>query len=257
MCLGLACGSVAVAQSLSDVLCSIQERKAAVQQSRQVAAYFPSLSGSPVSIPDQELIDWTGLATTVNYPTEQDLAALGIEGRVALLNQAIVEFRKLSLWYMNLRPDDLASSAKIGALRPYLREDFPELGRADATNYHAQLLSLAKDTLRLRVLPWPFAGKRQTMYDTVGGSCSSGGTQSSPETEPETLGPGALATGATGTWEVAVSDSTEGTAGWCAKLIEKVTATAKNEQTTSGCGSYSEIFAEQQTIYHSDAALFA
>ncbi len=252
MCLGLACGSV-VAQSISDVLCSIQERKAAVQQSWQVAAYLPSFSST--SIPDQELIDWTGLATTIDFPTEQDLAALGIEGRVALLNQAIVEFRKLSLWYMNMRPEDLAVDRKIGALRPYLREDFPELGRADAMNFHAQLLSLAKDTLRLRVLPWPFAGKQQTMSDTRGGLPSSGGTPS-PDTEPSTLGQGELATEA-GIWEVAVSDSAEGTAGWCAYLVEKVTATAKNEYTTSGCGSYSEIFAQQKTIYHSDVALFA
>lgn len=149
------------AQDLADVLSSIQERKRAVEQGGQVSAHLPSLfAGDPaVTIPDQVLIEWDGL-NGVNFPSAGSLSSLSIEARVSLLNQAILEFRKLYRNFMNLRPEDLAQDAKVGAFRPYLREDFRELGRADASNYHPLLFELANNVLRLRVRDWPFAGKK-------------------------------------------------------------------------------------------------
>ena len=105
------------AQDLADVLSSIQERKRAVEQAAQMYAHLQSLEGVNLAIPDQQLIKWEGL-TGVDFPAAGSFASKGIEGQVALLNQAIMEFRKLSGNYMNLRPEDLTANAKIGAIRP-------------------------------------------------------------------------------------------------------------------------------------------
>jgi RHS repeat-associated protein len=150
----------AFSQSLADVLSSIQERQRAVEQSRQVEEHLDSLNGGTPTISDQDLIEWTGLGE-VEFPTEGDLDSVAIDGRVALLNQAVSEFRRIRRSYLNLRAEDLATSSKVGALRPFMREDFPELGRADASNYHEILNRLANQVIRLSVLSWPVAGIQQ------------------------------------------------------------------------------------------------
>lgn len=156
------CGAVS-AQSLADVLSSLQERKQAIEQSIQLTGHLPTLAGSSSTVGDQILIEWEGVTgEPSDFPTDLSLATLGIEARVALLNQAILEFRKLRGSYLNLRPQDLEDDRNIGALRPYLREDFPELGRADHSNYHQILFQLATCVTRLRVLQWPVAGKSRT-----------------------------------------------------------------------------------------------
>lgn len=263
------------AQSLADVLSSIQERKRALQQSQQVAAHLPSVAGSSVTIPAQQLIAWTGLAG-VDFPTDQNLAATGIEQRVALVNQAIVEFRKLSPWYVNLRPGDLSNAAMIGAIRPYLREDFPELGRADASNYHALLFELARDVMRLRVLPWPFAGKRQGKEFVLSKWEEAVESEENPGTftiivkypegaepfdgwEPATLGEGTIPAGDPGSWEFARAENSFGAAGWLASLKEAVTLTAGHSTTYHEYGDYSlnSMVASKTTASHSDAAIFS
>ena len=266
------------AQSLADVLSSIQERKRAVQQSQQVAAYLPTVAGSTPTVHDQVLIDWTGL-DGVDFPTDDDVASLGIEGQVTLLNQAIVEFRKLSTWYMNLRPDELGGSAPIGALRPYLREDFPELGRADATNHHALLLQLAQNVMRLRVLPWPFACKKQTKHFDIGKweewEASEGfpddfeavthyavGTTPFEGWEPGTLGEGSVPSGSAGTWEYASAGSGFEAAGWLTSLGDQVTVAAKLTTSTYKDDNgdpyeLNKLSAGKTTTYHTDAGLFA
>jgi RHS repeat-associated protein len=265
------------AQSLADVLSSIQERKRAVQQSKQVGACLPSVAGSSVTIPGQQLIAWTGLIG-VDFPTDQNLVPLGIEDRVALLNQAIVEFRKVSAWYVNLRPGDLGNAALIGAVRPYLREDFPELGRANATNYHALLLQLAQDVMRLRVLPWPFASKKQSKdysirkwEERIESEEEPGtftivekyaeGTPAFTGWEPATLGQGAIPSGNSGSWEYASAGSSFEAAGWLVSASDHVTMSASF--TTTGYEyqeetySLREVAASKSTTFHSHAALFA
>jgi RHS repeat-associated protein len=171
----------AMAQGLADVLSSIQERKRALEQSLQLHEYYrQGLNGGTAIILDQELIKWSGLLEDP-FPTESSLSSTGIEGRVALLNQAIAEFKKIQRHYLNLRPEDVATASNIGALRPYMREDFPEFGRVDASNYHQLLWQLARAVVRLQVLPWPVAGDRNMRRELID-------FEGSP---PSQVGPGA------------------------------------------------------------------
>ena len=145
-------------QSLADVVSSVQERKRAVEQSRQVSVHLPTVDGDTVEVDDQELIEWTVLSEA-DFPTSGEVDSLDMDGKVALLNQAIMEFRNLQSHYVNLRKEDLEGGNKIGVIRRFLPEDFPDLGRASSTNYHTLLSALARDVRRLTVLPWPVAGK--------------------------------------------------------------------------------------------------
>ncbi|MCX6864938.1 MAG: hypothetical protein NTV46_01725, partial [Verrucomicrobia bacterium] len=117
------------AQHLADVLVSLQDRHRAGEQRIQLYAYHTPNG----VVEDQQLIGWTGLGTT-RYPTAANVDALDLGPRVALLNQAVAEFGRLAPYYLNLRADDMTTGG-IGILRPYLPEDFEDLGRAGAGNY--------------------------------------------------------------------------------------------------------------------------
>ncbi len=158
LCLLLLTSTPTFAQSLADVLSSIQERKQAIEQSKQLSEHLKTLNGETVTVPEQEYIEWTGLGTT-HFPSDSDLASTGIDARIALLNQAIREFRTIQRSYLNIRAEDLTNDAKLGAIRPYMREDFADPGRVDASNYHAVLTQMAVQVLRLKVLAWPTAAK--------------------------------------------------------------------------------------------------
>ncbi len=260
------------AQDLADVLSSIQERKRAVEQAAQMYAHLQSLEGVNLAIPDQQLIKWEGL-TGVDFPAAGSFASKGIEGQVALLNQAIMEFRKLSGNYMNLRPEDLTANAKIGAIRPYLKEDFPELGRADASNYQALVSELAQDVVRLRVHAWPFAGKKRTMYYSINkrerpeedenGHVTlieeyAEGSQTCSGWAPTSLGGGSVDTGESGSWR------TSGIYAFAAALTEEVSVAANfhsvfhpNESEPQNSYTLRTLDIKKSATYHSDAALFA
>jgi RHS repeat-associated protein len=262
---------MAKAQDLADVLSSIQERKRAVEQAAQVSVHLGSLfPGNPSpTIPDQVLIEWVGLGG-VDFPGAGSLDSLSIEGRVALLNQAILEFGKLQGQYMNLRPGDLVQDAKIGAIRPYLREDFPELGRADATNYHALLYELANDVLRLRVRAWPFAGKKQTKHyeidkwearedDGNGNEITvvhyGDNSQACEGWTPAVLGDGSVAAGDEGFWETSGEYSYDA----ISEDVGITTSYYSQFYLNDPDGSYSlrSLQATKTATYHSDAGLFA
>ena len=184
----------APAQSLADVLCSIQERHQALEQRKQVEWYiqknFTSESHPDNTAPAQNLIEWEGL--TQDFPTDANTASLTIDQRIAVLNQAVDEMRFIQRQYINVRKDDIAADEKIGAMRPYLLEDFPGLGRVDASNYHAILRGLSASVRRLTVLEWPFAGFKKMAYEEP--------AFNPQNPNPSTIGP-APVVGASGTWE--------------------------------------------------------
>lgn len=192
----LACVS-ASAQTLADVLSSIQERKQALEQREQVKWHVNSnYGGAGGTLPAQNLIQWEGLGTT-KFPTDADTAALSIDQRIAALNQAVDEMRSIQRQYLNIRREDIAAAQKIGAMRPYLLEDFPDFGRVGASNYHTTLRGLAACVRRLTVLEWPFAGFKKTAhlvpeYD-----------ENNPN--PSSIGP-APVIGGSGTWETTANN---------------------------------------------------
>ena len=188
LCGLLLAGISAHAQNLADVLSSIQERKQAVEQSEQLEVYFKGLNGQSVTVPAQELIEWEGMGS-VQFPVDTDLSSVGIDGRIALLNQATAEFKSLQRHYLNIRAEDLVNGASLGAIRPYLREDFADPGRANADNYHATLSGLANQVLRLRVLPWPVAAQYHShSFQVIKNFDANGDIQYSPEDFPPFVG---------------------------------------------------------------------
>lgn len=176
------------AQSLADVLSSVQERKQAIEQSKQVSWHLnQNYSASPAggSMPTQILIKWQGLES-VKFPSDSDTAGLGIDARIQLLNQAIKELRSVQRSYLNFRKQDLISGAQAGVLRPFMLEDFPDPGRATHECYHQVLRLVAQSVRRLSVLPWPMAGNRRTAYSqsTSQQSIASIGSGGLEEEEP-------------------------------------------------------------------------
>lgn len=147
--LSLALGTLAHGQTLSDVLCSIQERRQAVEQSYQAEA-----QAGGGSVGDQTLIEWKFFTTRQDFPDQDACNGLSIAQRVGLLNQAITEFENQIGQYLNVDPGQFASGAKIGSLRPYLGGDFPVFPRATPENFHEVLRQLAVSVRKLRVLPW-------------------------------------------------------------------------------------------------------
>lgn len=165
LCFVLLASTASHAQSLADVLSSIQERKQTIEQSKQVDVHLRrEFVNSQTPIPSQSLIEWEGLGAT--FPCDSDTASLGMDARITLLNQAIRELRKLQTSYLNFREEDLVAGAKAGALRPYMLEDFPDPGRAGADNYHQVLRLLAQSIRRLSVLEWPVAGLKKVATAT-------------------------------------------------------------------------------------------
>jgi RHS repeat-associated protein len=146
----------AMGQHLADVLVSLQDRHRAVEQRIQLYAYHTPNG----VVGDQQLIEWTGLGTT-RYPTAANVDALDLGAKVALLNQAVADFGRLAPYYLNLRADDMTTGG-IGILRPYLPEDFEDLGRAGAGNYNQVITALAMQVRRLRVLTWTASLKTGT-----------------------------------------------------------------------------------------------
>ena len=166
------------AQTLAEVLCSVQERKLAIDQRAQLDAH---LRGSPA--PAQQLIEWTGLPVSTFFPADGAVDALTVGGRIALLNQALEEFNRLAPSYLNLKPEDLATGEKVGALRPFMQEDLPPLPRVDAGNFPVVLATFARQVRHLKVLPW-VASMRQRERDYYASKWEVP-VDGEPETDPE------------------------------------------------------------------------
>jgi RHS repeat-associated protein len=142
----------AFSQSLADVLSSVQERKIAVEQRRQVIEDYESYSIPPAQI---EPIDW--VVTPEKYPTTGGIASLSMEDRVKALNIAIREFDVIKTQFLNIEKSSLASEALAPAqLVEYTEFDLPSPGRADHNNYHSLLQALAVNVLKLTTLHWPY-----------------------------------------------------------------------------------------------------
>lgn len=259
-------------QSLAEVLGSVQERKRAVEQSAQVAQHLPSVDESAVTVDDQELLEWSGLEGT-DFPTSQQVDGLGIDGKVALLNQAAGEFRKLQKHYVNLRREDLVGGKTIGVIRAFLPEDFPDPGRADEANYHEFLAALARDVRRLAVLPWPVGGKERkkrywldnvqhevydenyvmTDIETV-----RSGTETMMKWLPSALGGGDVLAGIE-SWEFTTISQT---GAWGSFLDETLVWNALSdtdqfEDIDYGPYELSHLNVTKDTNFHSQAALFS
>ncbi len=244
-------------QSLADVLSSIQERKRAVEQSRQVAQHLPSVREDPVWVEDQELIEWLGLESNL-FPTDQQVDELDIGERVALLNQAIKEFRDIQGLFANLRKEDLVSGEKIGVLRPFLHEDFADLGRADSSNYHAVLAAIARDVRRLAVRPWPLGGlERRTKFWVDRQSDREPeylpGSVQIEDWQPESLPAGDLVAGPD-QWGFSSADA-EGA--WGSFLNEKTSFYAYSDTYENGEEDVNILKISKSTYFHSEAALFS
>ena len=143
------------AQSLSDVILSLDDRCRAVSQKSQASAWawnqtrLPSQSESP--IPPMILVEWTaGVGTD---PDPEDIDDLDTEGKIAVLNQAIGVFQNISREYVNTAPDELANGS-LPHIRRHEEGDVPLLPRATVSNYHEVLAGLAAQVTSLKVLPW-------------------------------------------------------------------------------------------------------
>lgn len=144
---GAACG-----QTLDKILESIQDRQIAVSQRDRL--YSDLLGSASTELPDITLIDWEEVG---NNPTAGAVAELPIEQKICLVNQAIVELERLTPYYLNVRPEDLAvENVSLGTLRGYELHDFPVLPRANEQNYQSLITEIAFRLRRLRVLVWPY-----------------------------------------------------------------------------------------------------
>jgi RHS repeat-associated protein len=258
-------------QSLADVLSSIQERKRAVEQSVQVADHLPSVKGQSVTILPQTLIEWTGPGIT-EFPASQQVVALGIDDKVALLNQAVMEFRNLRGFYVNLRKEDLDGSGRIGAIRAFQPDDFPDHGRADASNFHALLFALARDVRRLEVLPWPIGGKQRRMNYwlhneeievfednmMVDIAPIRAGTETVEDWQPSSLGGGSVVSNDDNWYFTSAGES----GAWGSFLHEHVRYYAYSdidheEDPEYGAYDLRILKVEKDTVFHTEAALFS
>jgi len=270
ICLALTTLSVS-AQDLADVLSSIQERKRAVEQSQQVADHLPSVDSQTVTINDQSLIEWTGLGTT-EFPTTAQVDALGIDGKVALLNQAVMEFRNLQGLYVNIREEDLVSGEKIGVIRPFLPEDFPDLGQANSSNYHALLFALARDVRRLSVLPWPIGGFQRTKTywllneeyevfengEMVGIDVDRDGTETVAAWQPSSLAGGDIDVNSD-FWNFTYAWSGGAWGSYLSEQVDFYALSDSNHDEDEDYGEYDLriLDVSKDTVFHSQAALFS
>ena len=146
------------AQTLSDVLCSVQERKQVLEQAQ---AFVRDMDESPnVCYPNGvagsfELISWSGVAA---YPEDEDLADLGIEVRVRLLNEARRHFQAIRAGFVNVAPERINGTEGAGppaVIRRFDELSLPTPPVADHMNYLSVLRELACKVAALRVTPWP------------------------------------------------------------------------------------------------------
>ena len=145
----------APAQSLSDVIASLNDRRRVLVQRNQVSVQLDNgYNNRNNALPADSPIDWIGLGTN---PSDAAVNGLGIDGRIALLNQAVAEFDRLAPAYANMSPAELAGAGQAGSIAFYRAGDFAPLPRATPGNFQEIVRLLAQRVRALRVLLWPSA----------------------------------------------------------------------------------------------------
>ena len=150
--------SPANGQTLEEVLSSVQERKQVLEQAQ---AFIRDEDATPNDLYPNgtagtfELISWTGSPA---FPTNGDLASLGIEGRIRLLNEARRHFQIIRAGFVDVAPERIDGTE--GTRPPAVVRRFDELSlptppTANHVNYLEVLRELACKVDALRVTHWP------------------------------------------------------------------------------------------------------
>jgi RHS repeat-associated protein len=165
--IALVSGSVK-AQSLADILSSIQERQLLQEQKTALPEYLLDVAGGGETggYAGPTLIEWDSLP---DFPVESDTTGLTMEQRLGLLNKAVKEFDKLKTTYLNVssqRLDEATTSGgiELGVFRGYTEYDLPSPGFVTPENYRQKLRELAIKTSKLRVVSWPVLGDMSYIY---------------------------------------------------------------------------------------------
>lgn len=157
----LTVSGVSFGQSLYDVVISVTDRQQVVNQQVQVSKYLTDGTLSPPDMNSQ--INWAGSIGT--NPTQSAVDGLDIAGKIVLLNQAVAEFDRLKIIFVNSSPDEFNSGLVVGALKPYYPADFDPLPRATPENYQSLLSELAQRIRALRLIHWPSAFVERSLID--------------------------------------------------------------------------------------------
>ena len=157
----LACQGVSLGQSLSDVVLSLSDRQRVFSQGAQVAVYLANQNKNPGDtdqpIPDDNPIDWIGVGKS---PVSSSVDGLPISGKIALLNQAVAEFDRLKVQFLNSSDGEFSANSVVGTLQSYAPCDFDPLPRATPENYQELLGLLAQRVRALRLIKWQSAFKQ-------------------------------------------------------------------------------------------------
>lgn len=166
------------AQTLSDVLCSVQERHALIQQRWAARAHLEDLFiGDPQNAVGtfpgtNTYINWTGV--TDSYPDNASLNSLNLGSCVQLLNEAVREFDELKIHYLNLSSKRIGDAitdpeTTLGQASPFTAMDLPSVGLVTPSNYHSKLQHLAVQLQALQVTWWPLLGEEKCRNGSVDG----------------------------------------------------------------------------------------
>ena len=160
--------SAALGQSLYDVVISLSDRQRVVNQQLQVSTYLSNQNNNPAEadgeIPSDNPIDWMNVGTA---PTQSALDDLAIGGKMAVLNQAVAEFDRLKLSFLNSSPDEFEAGSVVGTLRTHSSGNFAPLPRATPENYHELLRLLAQRLNALSLIFWPVTFHQKSLDDVT------------------------------------------------------------------------------------------
>ena len=109
-----------------------------------------------------------GVSALPQFPSEDDVADLGIEDRVRLLAQAVTTFREeMCTLFVNVSPDDLLAGEEtaVGSISPFTGLEFQNYRLIEPATYREGLRQLALDVSRLRVIKAQSATGQVTITD--------------------------------------------------------------------------------------------
>jgi hypothetical protein len=157
---------VARAQSLYDVVISLTDRQRVLDQYTQAVRYLSNQTNSPesedIDIPAANLFAWQGVGTS---PTESAVEGLGMEAKIALLNQAVSEFDRIKFLFINASDAEFSPGKTVGKISPYELGDFENLPRVTVANYPQVLRLLSQRVRALRLVRWPAAFMQRSLSD--------------------------------------------------------------------------------------------
>src|SRR5690606_30858870 len=121
-CFAAACASLP-AQTIHDVITSLSDRQRILVQREQVRAQLQNeYTNAAAQVPDDSPINWIGVGTN---PSESAINAQGVAVRVALVNQAVAEFDRISASYVNVSVGELEGTGAAGTVDFFRAGDFP------------------------------------------------------------------------------------------------------------------------------------